>query len=320
MIRQTQWDRWFDVFATGQHKPNGRTFTAADLDQLAQNFNPARLAVPLVLGHTDPSIPPFTAPAFGWVGAVRRVGNKLQVFVKEAESTFTEVVKAGLWPRRSIRIANRPGGGGLELHHVGFLGATAPAVPGLAPIDFATDPGETFEFHQEDHPVKTIEQLEADLAATQAQLAAEKKRTQDFAAAAAQSQIATAKAEAKAAVDKLVADKKLPPALAEGMPDFLFSLSGETQDFAASDGTVLKASPREFMDKFLGGLGDGFKGLFGTAVDSKNAPGAASDFALPGDFKGALAGGDLHAQATAYAAQHKVSYERALETVMRGAK
>lgn len=320
MITHTQWNRWFDVFAAGQHKPNGRTFTTSDLDQLVSNFDPARQAVPLVLGHTDPNDPPYTAPAFGWVGAVRRAGNKLQVFVKEAESTFSEVVKAGLWPRRSIRIANRPGGGGLELRHVGFLGAATPAVPGLGPIfDFA-DVGDVFEFNAEESDVNELEKLKADLAAKEAELAAEKKKVQDFAASAAQSQIATKKAEAKAAVDKLVADKKLPPSLAEGMGDFLFSLSGETMDFASGDGKTIKASPREFMDRFLSGLGDGFKGLFGTTIDPKNAPGAASDFALPGDFKGELAGGDLHAQATAYAAQHKVSFERALETVMRGAK
>lgn len=320
MINKTPWNKWIDVFKSNEKTPHG-TFTNAQLDEVVSTFDAKRQGVPLVLGHADPQTPPYTAPAFGWVTGVRRAGDKLQAFVPEAVAEFTAAVAGGLWPRRSIRIGRRFDDGRLELRHVGFLGAAIPAVPGLDPIEFAGDPGVILEFDfTQEVSVKTIEQLEAELAAREAELAAEKAKVQDFAAQAARSQIASRKAAAKQSVDALVAEKKLPPSMADGLGDFLFALDDrDVMDFAAAGGTVKKQTPRAFMDGFLGSLGDQFKGLFKAlpAEEKKKAASGKRDFALPADAAGETLDFALDEKAEAYAKEHKVSYAAALDRVMR---
>lgn len=144
MPEQTQklsLDDWFGTFETGLQTDSAgvaKEFSEADLDSIVANFN-AEDGVPVVIGH-----PKTNSPAYGWIGGVRRVGNKLQVKGREFSQNFRRWVADGHWRLRSVRI-QPDGKGGYRLVHVGFLGGTPPAIEGLGHV-YEAPAGEFFDF------------------------------------------------------------------------------------------------------------------------------------------------------------------------------
>lgn len=133
----------FEIFRTGTHTSlNGQTkdFSETDLDTIASSYDPQQHEAPIVIGH-----PETNAPAYGWIEKIKRVGDRLIAFPKQVSSEFSELVKTGAFKKRSISITPD-----LQLNHVGFLGAAAPAVKGLKDVEFAENPDElefaSFEF------------------------------------------------------------------------------------------------------------------------------------------------------------------------------
>ncbi len=131
--------RWIDVFRAGTHtdsQGNVSTFTTADLDQIVANhpLGPA----PAVIGH-----PKHNAPAYAWVEEVKRDGDLLFTKFKDVNADFDAGVASGAYRNRSVSLVKDPVHG-FRLRHVGWLGAMAPAIPGLS-HDFA-DEGEVMEF------------------------------------------------------------------------------------------------------------------------------------------------------------------------------
>jgi len=121
---------WFEIFRTGtwtDASGNTREWTTGDLDTIVRNYKPEDREAPLVIGH-----PETDSPAYGWVEGVKRVGEVLLAKGKDVVKEFEEMVKQGLFKNRSIRLSPD----GSRLLHVGFLGAVAPAVKGLATINF----------------------------------------------------------------------------------------------------------------------------------------------------------------------------------------
>ena len=58
--------KWIEIARAGtftDSKGRPQTFSAADLEQIATRYTPARRDAPLVLGHPETD----AAPAFGWV-------------------------------------------------------------------------------------------------------------------------------------------------------------------------------------------------------------------------------------------------------------
>ena len=120
----------FEIFRTGTHTSlNGQTkdFSETDLDTIASSYDPQQHEAPIVIGH-----PETNAPAYGWIEKIKRVGDRLIAFPKQVSSEFAELVKTGAFKKRSISITPD-----LQLNHVGFLGAAAPAVKGLKDVEFA---------------------------------------------------------------------------------------------------------------------------------------------------------------------------------------
>lgn len=133
---------FFEIFKTGTHtSSNGttKTYTEADLDNIVKSYNPKEHEAPIVIGH-----PKNNSPAFGWVESVKRVGNKLYAKAKDLLPEFVELLKKGVYKKRSISLDNEG-----KLVHVGFLGGKAPAVKGLADIKFSAD-SDSFEFANND--------------------------------------------------------------------------------------------------------------------------------------------------------------------------
>lgn len=134
----------FEVFRTGEHTDSkGRkvTITADDLTHIAANFNAELAAAPLVVGH-----PRTDDPAYGWAKAFTVEGDRLLAHPDQVETQFSKMVEEGRFKNRSISLYGpsdpaNPVPGGFYPRHIGFLGAQAPAISGLKPVEFsaATD-------------------------------------------------------------------------------------------------------------------------------------------------------------------------------------
>ncbi len=120
--------QWLDAFRAGDYGEKG-SYTAADLDSMVANFNPSFHEPPVVVGH-----PQTDAPAYGWVGAIRRAGDALQVKLRQVDPGFAELVQAGRFKKRSVSLYKTAEG--WALRHLGFLGAEPPHLKGLADARF----------------------------------------------------------------------------------------------------------------------------------------------------------------------------------------
>jgi hypothetical protein len=123
---------------------NGKevSFAAADLAAVAANYDPKLYQSPIVVGH-----PKHDAPAYGWIKAVKSHGEKLLAEPEKLVEQFAEMVEKGLYKKVSASLftpnhPSNPKPGEYYLKHVGFLGAAAPAIPGLDPVSLAADENE----------------------------------------------------------------------------------------------------------------------------------------------------------------------------------
>jgi len=130
---------WIAIFKTGTHTDsngNVRTWTEADLDAIVKKYNPKEHESPVVIGH-----PKDNSPAYGWVERLERKGGVLYAKLKDLVPEFVDMVKKGLYKKRSISLYPD-----MTLRHIGFLGAMPPAIKGLPNFAFGDDGGLTIEF------------------------------------------------------------------------------------------------------------------------------------------------------------------------------
>ena len=130
---------WIAVFKAGTHTDsngNVRTWTEADLDAIVKKYNHKEHEAPVVIGH-----PKDNAPAYGWVERLERKGSVLYAKLKDLVPEFVDMVKRGLFKKRSISLYPD-----MTLRHIGFLGAMPPAIKGLPDFAFGDDGGLTIEF------------------------------------------------------------------------------------------------------------------------------------------------------------------------------
>jgi hypothetical protein len=118
-----------------------QTVTVQNLQSIAMAYDAENHPAPVVLGH-----PSTDAPAYGWVESLFVEGGILKANLRETAVEFADWVKQGLYKKVSISLfmpggTNNPKPENFYLKHVGFLGATAPAVPGLKPVKFSEDAG-----------------------------------------------------------------------------------------------------------------------------------------------------------------------------------
>ena len=131
---------WIPVFRTGTHTDSAgktRTWTEAELDAIVGKYNPQDHEAPAVIGH-----PEHNSPAWGWVEGLKREGSMLLAQFKGLVPEFVEMVRKGLFKKRSISLYPD-----MTLRHVGFLGAMPPAVKGLPDAAFANKEGQVIEFN-----------------------------------------------------------------------------------------------------------------------------------------------------------------------------
>jgi hypothetical protein len=116
------------------------TFADADLQAIADAYDPAISQAPIVVGH-----PAIDAPAYGWIDSLAVDGDRLAAVPEQVDPAFADLVRAGRFKTVSASFyrpgqTNNPRPEGYYLRHVGFLGAQPPAVKGLKPASFADDP------------------------------------------------------------------------------------------------------------------------------------------------------------------------------------
>lgn len=128
--------KFIKIFKTGTFKDSTgkeHTITTEELDRRVTLYNEqqedAKRKAPHVIGH-----PTHNAPAYGWVGKLKREGQYLLASCEEMADSFVEAVNSKAYKFRSASFY----GDGL-LRHVGWLGAAQPAVPGLDEVSFADD-------------------------------------------------------------------------------------------------------------------------------------------------------------------------------------
>ncbi|GAB4481859.1 MAG: hypothetical protein OHK0044_30590 [Burkholderiaceae bacterium] len=118
--------------------PEPITITAADIAAIAAAYEPARYQAPVVIGH-----PATDDPAWGWVVGASAAADGLWLDV-ELLPEMADLVRAGRYRAVSVALwtpqaPGNPKPGTWALKHLGYLGAAAPAVKGLAPTRLNAD-------------------------------------------------------------------------------------------------------------------------------------------------------------------------------------
>lgn len=142
-----------EIFRAGTHTPmsgGSVSFSEADVEAIATNYDPEKHQAPVVVGH-----PKHDDPAYGWVSGLSFSEGMLVSELDEVDPEFAEAVGAGRFKKVSASFygpdnKDNPTPGTYYLKHVGLLGAAAPAVKGLKPITeaaFSEQDGDlVFEF------------------------------------------------------------------------------------------------------------------------------------------------------------------------------
>jgi hypothetical protein len=269
---------WFEVFKTGSHtdsKGNTRNWTKEDLDRAVTTHNTEHHEAPLVVGH-----PKTNSPAWGWVDGLKREGNTLYAKAKQVSKDFENAVAEGRYKKRSISFY--PDG---SVRHLGFLGGQAPAVKGLADISFKEEE-EFWEYEETvnnapvgdggDNMLKTVEELEKELADEKTAKAAAEKEAAEFKEKAnkatadfAESERCRVKKEISDFVEQGIKEAKiLPVAKEQGIVEFMEVLAGIESaepvlpatgptliEFAEGDNKT-KVCPLEWFKKFVTSFGE----------------------------------------------------------------
>jgi hypothetical protein len=116
------------------------------LSALAASYDPAIYQAPLVIGH-----PQTNSPAFGHLARLEATPDGLFGEPINVDPAFKAAVTSGRYPQRSMSYwpadhPSSPTPGQPYLRHLGVLGATPPAIPGLRGADLASDDAITVEF------------------------------------------------------------------------------------------------------------------------------------------------------------------------------
>ena len=295
---------WIEIFKTGtwtSSQGKTKTYTKDDLDKIVSKFDPNQKP-PVTVGHPEKD----TAPAYGWMKALKRVGEVLMGdfdFIPE----FMELLKKGVYKNRSIGL--RDG----AINHVAFLGGWAPAVSGLDDIKFSADDAES-EYYEttlekENEMEKEIQEKIAALEAENAKMKA------DY--AASQKEIASMKAERREKeVDEfcasLVENGQVTPAAAENIKKTLHGFCGNEDNFAEG-GAV------EEIKKMYSGLPK-MEHLEPDVANKKNAKKGNTD--APASYFGRQVDPEsysLDQRATEIMESHKVDYATAVNIAIREA-
>lgn len=333
------------IFRAGNHRDSRGTdhgFSVAQVRQIAEAYDAKAEPAPVVIGHPD-----LAAPAFGWIGGLHADENgQMQADLERIEPSFAAQVRSGKYRRVSASFwppdhPSNPKPGGWYIRHLGFLGAAAPAVSGLPPVDLSADEDVvtlTTDFAAEGDSVpgllRRVLQLlspapaaptpettmtqqtqpapnaPADFAAQEAQLAERAAalarreaeiKAQDDARAAAASKARRDDAVSFAA--QLADEGRILPREQAALVEALTALPTQPVSFAGEDGTTTQADPQNVLRGLLQRVQPQIEYGLERSKGKPNAPAAVS-FAAPQGAQVDEGRLSIHAKALAYQAQH----------------
>jgi hypothetical protein len=321
------------IFKPGRHTAMSGAvlaFSESDLAASAAAYNPALFEAPIVVGH-----PKVDAPAYGWVKSLAFAAGGLDADPHQVDPAFAEMVSAGRFKKISAAFfaptaPNNPAPGVYYLRHVGFLGATAPAVQGLRTpdfafaeneegvVEFALDPAAmadlfpVFAAPLDLPPKETSTVTPEEKAALEAENAQLKTRLADAEAATKVVQIKQVHDQNAAFADSLIAAGKLLPASLPVIVATMDLFANESPQFA--DGDTQKPLLDGFK-AFLETLPNAIE--FGEFATADQAAGSVSpvEFASPSGYSVDADALALHQKALAHQAQHKSDYLTAARAV-----
>ncbi len=233
------------------------SFSPDLLKEIAEAYDPEVSKAPLVLGH-----PETDSPAHGWVEKLSYENEVLSAHASEVDSELQDYVNAGKYKKVSASFFKpehpaNPKPGTWYLKHVGFLGAAAPAVPGLKPVSLSAAEEGVFSLSV---PVKAPEQKPADgdkgkglrdLESGETQTAEKDKTLRDLElreAKLAEREKALKRSECAAFAAELRKEGKLLPAFENQLVEFMLSLNDmQTASFSAEK----QETPKDFFVRYL---------------------------------------------------------------------
>lgn len=114
-----------------------REFTAEDLQATADAYDTSLHEAPIVIGH-----PKHDDPAYGWISGVRFEDGQLKFEADRVNPQFSEMHRSGAFRKHSAALyppndPRNPKPGVWYPRHLGFLGATPPAIKGLPQTEFS---------------------------------------------------------------------------------------------------------------------------------------------------------------------------------------
>lgn len=279
-------DGWIEIFRAGTHTDSGgrtKEFTVADLDRIVAGFDPAKHEPPVVIGH-----PRDNAPAWAWVDGVKRVGNSLYYRERATQPEFDELRKREMFKKRSISLYADG-----TLKHVGWLGATPPAVKGLRDVVFNDDDScREYEFEESPQGMEgtmpTVEELRAELAREKEAREQAEAKAREYKENADRVTADFAEAEAKRKKREIAdfveqgikAGTMLPSWKEAGIVEFMQAIDGGAQTFEFTEGKT--ESPGKWFRGFLESFSAHplFKSMTTPAGDGKGSSDFAEDEAL----------------------------------------
>lgn len=302
-----------------------RGITSTDIAELADAFNADENPVAAVIGH-----PKDNTPAHGVLTGFRAEGNKLFARVANWSDELVEGIKSQKLINRSMAFFSKdheanPTPGKLAPRHLGFLGASAPGIPGMSnlkkALSFSAEsdiivvdgaPAQAIIFEDAPTPIFTVqEERKLMTDKTKEQLDAEFKAREDKIAqdaadlAAKQSEFAAReekahKAAAEARADTLVAAGKVLPANRDALALVFGAMGSDELEFSATD----KATP---ADKLAAILAAG-----PSLVDLTRNPLSPTD-KFSADKK--LSADDITAKANKLVADEGITFSAAVERI-----
>lgn len=113
--------------------------SAEDLQATAAAYDPGLYACPMVIGH-----PAVNDPSYGKLASIDFSSNFLNGEPGQVDPNFELIVNKGYYDRVSLSLFSptspaNPKPGVWYPRHLGFLGAMAPAVPGLGTVSLAAE-------------------------------------------------------------------------------------------------------------------------------------------------------------------------------------
>lgn len=306
------------------------------LSQLADSYDPALYAAPLVIGH-----PQVNAPAFGHLAKVSLDELGLWGEPINVDPFFAAAVRDARYPHRSLSFwpADHPGSptpGRPYIRHLGVLGAVPPAIPGLRGADLAApDAGvPVLEFAAFFVPLPLAEEFsmsdpdpvalaaQATALAEQAQaLSAREQALADREAAAAKQADGLRRAAVIAFCDGLASEARIRPTDIPALAEIVLRL--EQADpalcFAAADTPEAPAPGAAWLRSWLSSLPPLVElSERATAARAQGTP-RAVNFSAPAGYTVDSANLAIHAQALAWLESHPDSSYQAAVTAVTGA-